>query len=33
MVREAQKGQRPLVADVTDWAGGDKRKFVEWRLS
>ena len=33
MVHEAQKRQRPLVADVMDWALGDKRKFVEWRLS
>ena len=32
MVREAQKTNRPLVADMTDWALGDKRKFVEWRL-
>ena len=32
MVREAQKVDKPLVADMTDWALGDKRKFVEWRV-
>ena len=32
MVREAQKADKALVADMTDWALGDKRKFVEWRV-
>lgn len=32
MVREAQRMDRPIVADMTDWALGDKRKFVEWKL-
>ncbi len=32
MVREAQKADKPLVADMTDWALGNKRKFVEWRV-
>ena len=32
MVREAQKADKPIVADMTAWALGDKRKFVEWRI-
>ena len=32
MVRKAQKADKPLVADMTDWALGDQRKFVEWRV-
>ena len=32
MVREAQKADKPIVADMTGWALGDKRKYVEWRV-
>lgn len=32
MVRAAQKADKPLVADMTGWTPGDKRKYVEWRL-
>lgn len=32
MVRAAQKADKPLVADMTGWVPGDKRKHVEWRL-
>jgi hypothetical protein len=32
MVREAQKADKPIVANMTGWALGDKRKFVEWRV-
>jgi hypothetical protein len=32
MVREAQRTNRPLVADMTGWRPGDPRKQVEWRL-
>ena len=32
-VRAAQAAGLPLVADMTGWAPGDARKFVEWRLA
>jgi hypothetical protein len=32
MVHAAQRADKPLVADMTDWALGDKRKFVEWKV-
>lgn len=33
LVHAAQKANKPLVADMTDWSLGDKRKFVEWQLA
>ncbi|HEX4156608.1 MAG TPA: DUF5990 family protein [Acidobacteriaceae bacterium] len=32
MVRAAQKADRPIVADMTGWTPGDKRKQVAWRV-
>ena len=32
MVHAAQRADKPLVADMTDSALGDKRKFVEWKV-
>lgn len=32
MMHTAQKADKPLVADMTDWALGDKRKFIEWKV-
>lgn len=33
LVHAAQKADRPLVADMTGWLPGDKRKYVEWKLA
>jgi hypothetical protein len=32
MVRAAQAADKPLVANMTGWVPGDKRKQVEWRI-
>jgi hypothetical protein len=32
MVRETQRADKAIVADMTGWVPGDKRKFVEWRV-
>jgi hypothetical protein len=32
MVHAAQKADHPLVADMTGWVPGDKRKHVQWKL-
>jgi hypothetical protein len=32
MVREAQRADKAIVADMTGWVPGDKRKQVEWRV-
>ena len=33
LIRAAQSTGRPLVADMSGWTPGDKRKQVEWRLA
>ncbi len=32
LVHAAQNAGKPLVADMTGWLPGDKRKHVEWKL-
>ena len=32
MGRAAERADRAIVADMTGWALGDKRKFVEWKV-